>query len=667
MAQTSSLLLLLALAGTPEAAPDPLRFDATAVDKAADPCTDFYQYACGTWMKTHPIPPDRSAWDPYYELQEKNAAIVRGILEANPKNAADEQKKVTTYYAACMDEAAIEKKGMAPLGAELERIAAVKTPADAIAALGNVHTLGADALFAFTVAQDAKDSEHEIATIDFGPLGMTDRDYYLKDDAESKRLRGEYRAHVKRMLEYGGLPAEAAQAGADVVLQIESELARVRPTREQRRDPTSMYHKLTRAQLDELTPGWQWQKYFPAIGAPSIAEVNVTWPDALRAAIQLWLGLTLSEQQAYLRWLVVHELTAASPARVVEENFHFYGTTLRGTKEIKPRWKRCASLTNEALGEAIGKVFVTQQFPASQKERVLAQIHAIQAALREDMATLPWMSDATRQQALSKLDAHRIKVGYPDHGRDYGRLEVRSGDAIGNLIRANRFEFARQVAKLGKPVDRDEWFSLPQDVDGYQSDGLVEIVFTAGILQPPFFDSAMDDAVNFGAIGRSMGHELTHAFDDNGRKFDAHGNLRDWWTPEDAARFQERAQCVVDEYSRFVVVDDKKLNGKLTLGENLADNGGTRLAYSALEKLLEHKPRTPIDGMTPEQRFFLAFARTQCVNVADKTARNRLLTDPHSPGRFRVNGTLKNMLEFQKAFSCKAGDAMVSAQPCRVW
>jgi putative endopeptidase len=334
---------------------------------------------------------------------------------------------------------------------------------------------------------------------------------------------------------------------------------------------------------------------------------------------------------------------------------------------MQPRWKRCARLTNDALGEAIGKVYVAGHFPAEQKQRVLAQVRAIQAALRDDITALSWMSDATRQEALRKLDAYRIKAAYPERWRDYSRLAVQREDAVGNIVRANRAEFARQLAKIGKPVDRDEWFSLPQDVDGYQSAALVEIVFTAGFLQPPFFDPDMDDAVNFGAVGRAMGHEFTHGFDDHGRKFDQHGALRDWWTAEDAVGFQQRAQCFVDEYAQFPVVDDKKMNGQLTLGENLADNGGIRLAYDALEKRLEGQARAAIDGLTPEQRFFLAFAKTQCGNVADATARNRLLTDPHAPGRWRVNGTLRNFPAFEKAFACKATDAMVSPQPCRVW
>ena len=592
---------------------------------------------------------------------------MRGILEGRGPAPAGDYRKVTDDYAACMNEAAGEKRGLRPLRADLQRIAAIGTPTESVTALAAVQTSGADALFSFYPSQDAQDSERVVATLDVGSLGMGDRDYYLKDDPETKALRDSYRAHVTRMLQESGLPGGAAQAGADAVLRLETEMARSSPTREERRDPARQYHKRTRPQLDDLAPEWPWQAYFAALGAPPSTEVNVTSPDSLRTVTRLWLGLPVTEQRAYLRWQLVHALAAALPTRLAEEDFHFYGTVLRGIRELPSRWKRCARLTNDHLGEAVGRVFVATHFPAARREQVLGLVRAVQAALRDDISTLAWMSEETRQEALRKLGAFRIKVGYPGRWRDYGRLQVRRDDALGNALRANRFEFARQVAKIGQPVDHDEWFSLPQDVDGYQSAALVEIVFTAGILQPPFFDPAADEAINFGAIGRAMGHEFTHGFDDHGRKFDRHGNLRDWWTPEDARRFAERAQCFVDEYSRFVVVDDKTLNGRLTLGENLADNGGTRLAYAALEKRLEGQSRAPIDGLTPEQRFFLAFAGTQCGNVADATARNRLLTDPHSPGRWRVNGTVRNMPEFQAAFACKAGDAMVSPRPCRVW
>ena len=618
-------------------------------------------------MKNHPIPADRSAWDPYYELREKNADIVRGILEGREPGKGEDYRKVTTYYAACMDEATVEKKGLQALDGDLRHIAEIHSAADSVEALAQVQTLGANALFAFYPNQDLKDAGHVLATLDYGSLGMTDRDYYLKDDPETRRLRDEYRTHVGRMLEGSGLPSDLSLAGADAVLRLETGMAGAMPPREQRRDPTTQYHKLTLAQLEDLVPSWPWSKYFPALGAPSLADVNVTSPDYVKKMTRVWLDLAPEERKAYLRWHVLHAMAAALPARLVAEDFHFYGTMLRGVKEMQPRWKRCAQLTNDALGEAVGKVFVAEHFPSDEKQRALAEVRTIQAALRDDISKLGWMSDDTRQEALRKLEAFRIKVGYPDRWRDYSGLDIDGADALGNAIRANRFEFARQARKIGKAVDRDEWFSLPQDVDGYQSAALVEIVFTAGLLQPPFFDRTMDDAVNFGAIGRAMGHEFSHGFDDHGRKFDEHGNLRDWWTPQDSARFEEGAKCFVEEYSHFVVVDDKRLNGQLTLGENLADNGGLRLAYAALQRQLAGKPIQNLDGLSPEQRFFLAFAETQCGNVTDQTARNRLLTDPHSPGRWRVNGTVRNMAEFQKAFACKVTDPMVSPHPCRVW
>ena len=671
MARIYAVPLLLCLAvpllGQKTASLESLRFDPHQVDVSTEPCADFYQYACGTWMKTHPIPADRSAWDPYYELREKNAGIVRGILEGRGPGKGEDYRKVATYYAACMDEATVEQKRLQALEGDLHYIAEIRSAADSVEALALVQTLGANALFAFYPNQDLKDAEHVLATLDYGSLGMTDRDYYLKDDAESIKLRDAYRTHVAWMLEYSGIPHNASLAGADAVLRLETSMAEAMPTREQRRDPTTQYHKITLAQLEGLVPSWPWRKYFLALAVPSVADVDATSPDYVQKMTRVWLALGPEERKAYLRWQVLHAMAGAMPARFIEEDFHFYGTVLRGVKEMQPRWKRCAQLTNDALGEAVGKVFVAEHFPSSEKERVLAQIRSIQAALRNDISKLSWMSDVTRQEALRKLEVFRVKVGYPNRWRDFTGLEVRSNDALGNAMRANRFEFARQVRKIGKTVDRDEWLSLPQDVDGYQSAALVEIVFTAGLLQPPFFDRTMDDAVNFGAIGRAMGHEFTHGFDDHGRKFDEHGNLRDWWTPEDGTHFEESARCFVDEYSQFVVVDDKRLNGQLTLGENLADNGGLRLAYAALQNQVAGRPLQNSDGLSPEQRFFLAFAETQCGNVTDQTARNRLLTDPHSPGRWRVNGTVRNMPEFQKAFACKATDPMVSPHPCRVW
>ena len=659
-------LALVAVGATEHPQTDSLRFRAEIVDNTHGPCADFYAYACTTWMKTHPIPSDRSSWDPYYELEQKNDEAVRRILEGKEGDNSVSERKVRDYYAACMDEASVEKHGLTELRSELDRIDHLRSPADAVRGLAELHKLGSSALFSFYPDQDLKDARQVIAVIDVGSLGMTDRSYYVNDDLHSRDLREKYVQHVATMLELSGLEHSRTRAGGEAVLRIETQIARYQPSRELQRDPRTRYHKLSLAALRDLTPSWSWDDYFHALGAPPIPMVNVTYPDYLKPIIALWTNLSLDEQKAYLRWQLLHALATALPEKFVEENFRFYGEALRGAHEMQPRWKRCANLANTHLGEAIGRIFVSSHFSLADKQRVLEIIRSIQAALRDDLATATWMSEATRRAALAKLSAYRIKVGYPDRWRDYSRLEVHRDEALGNALRGYRFEFARQLRKIGKPVDRDEWFSLPQEVDGYQSSNLVEIVFTAGLLQPPFFDPEMDDAVNFGSIGRAIGHEFTHGFDDHGRQFDANGNLNDWWTMQDSVAFTERAECFVDEYSGFSVLD-QKLNGRLTLGENIADNGGIRLAYLALEKFLEGKPRKLIDGFTPEQRFFLAFAETQCVNTREQTARNRLLTDPHSPGQWRVNGTVTNMPEFKQAFGCKTGEAMISAKPCRLW
>lgn len=658
-----SIVILIFVVTSSQQPQDSLRFRADTVDQTQSPCADFYAYACNNWRKTHPIPSDRSAWDPYYELAEKNEAAVRAILEGTERDNSADDRKVRDYYAACMDQGAIERVGLTPLALTLSRIDRMKSSVDGFVEL---QRLGASPLFSFYPDQDLKDASRVIATIDIGSLGMPDRSYYLNNDGPTTDLRREYVNHVRTLLELSGLESSSAALGADAILKLETEIAGFQPSRESRRDPKTQYHKLSLAELSKLTPTWNWKNYFRALGVPQVAVVNVTSPEYLKSAIELWSKRSLAEQRTFLRWHLLHALATALPEKFVAENFHFYGEKLRGVHQKPPHWKRCTNLANAHLGEAIGRIFVSSRFKPESKQRVLEIIRAIQSALLDDLATATWMSDATRTKALAKLSAYRIKVGYPDRWRDYSRLEVRRNDALGNAMRGYRFEFTRQLRKLRKPVDRDEWFSLPQEVDGYQSSSLVEIVFTAGLLQPPFFDPTMDEAVNFGAMGRAIGHEFTHGFDDHGRHFDSNGNLRDWWTHEDATAFQDRAACFVDEYSNFTVLD-QRLNGKLTLGENIADNGGIRLAFAALKKYLEGKPQKLIDGLTPERRFFLAFAETQCVNMSDQTARNRLVTDPHSPGKWRVNGTVMNMPEFKQAFGCRTGDAMVTPNPCRLW
>lgn len=649
------------------AAESPPGFDPRAVDAEQDPCHDFYAYACGPWLRSHPIPADRSAWDPYYQLAQQGLEHVRGILDGSIRVAGVDGTKTRDDYASCMDEAAIERAGVAPLADELKRIDAIRTADDSVAVLARLHTLGSRGLFSLRVRQDFADADRVIATVDLPSLSMPDRAYYLGAKPEQQALREKFRLHVSRMLEHTGLAHAAAVAGADAVLRFETSLAKAQPPREQMRDPMSQHHPMTRERLAALAPGFSWKVYFSGLGVAEPADLNVASPEYWRSAAAAWLALPAPEQRAFLRWLLVDQLESVLPARFVQQNFHFYGQDLRGTKEMQPRWKRCVHTTNRHLGEAVGRQFVASSFAQDHKARVLAMIRAIQAELRSVIESAQWMTERTRAEALAKIDAYRIKVGYPDQWRDYSGLKIARGDAFGNAVRASRFDFARRLAKLGKAVNRDEWFSLPQEVDGYEGMTLVEVVFTAGFLQPPFFDPRLDDAVNYGALGRAIGHELTHGFDDDGRQFDRHGTLRNWWAPADAKAFGSRAQCFVDQYSQYVVVDGNKLNGKLTLGENIADNGGMRLAYAALAKKLAGKPRTLVDGMGAEQRLFLAFAQTQCVNVTDATLRSRLLGDSHSPGRYRVNGTLSNMPEFAKAFSCKAADAMVRSHPCRVW
>ncbi|MFL5320740.1 MAG: M13 family metallopeptidase [Myxococcaceae bacterium] len=637
---------------------------AAQTDAGLDPCRDFYEYACSSWIASNPIPPDRSSWDPYYVLAQQNAEQVKEILEAEVAPDAGDARKVSDDYASCMDQAAIEDAGIAPLQRELAAIDSQRTVDDSAKALAFAHKLQTGSVFALWVDPDPEDATKVIATIDVSSLGAGDRDYYLSTDPEKVKLREAYRSHVQRMLELSGQSTAQAKTHADDILAFETKLAQATPTREQRRDPKAQHHRMTASQVEALAPGFPWKSYFAALGIamPSMLEVNS--PEHLTAALKAWIALTPEQRKAYLRWAIVNELSAVLPARIDQEDFDFFGKTLRGKKEQEPRWKRCGKMTNFHLGELVGRVFVQKHFSESDRQRVTQLIAAIRAALRDDISTLQWMTPATRAEALARLDAYTIMVGHPDKWRDYSALEIRRGDAFGNEVRALRFDSARQLAKLGKPVDRTEWSSLPQEVDGYQNPTQLQVVFTAGILQPPFFDPKRDDAMNLGALGRAVGHEFTHGFDDHGRKFDRNGNLRDWWQPADAAAFEQRAQCFVDEYSKFVVVDDKTLNGKLTLGENIADNGGMRLAYAALKK---QPPGKNIDGLTPEQRLFLAFAKTQCGKTTAETLRNRLLTDPHSPGKFRVNGTLANMPEFQQAFSCKAGDPMVNATRCQVW
>ena len=663
-----TVLCATALLGQTQAS-NPLGFSVAAIDKSADPCVDFYQFACGAWIKNNPIPADQARWGRFTQLEERNREILHEILEEAAKPDAGRDavtRQVGDYYAACMDTKTIDAKGLAPLEPVLNRIRAIHDKAQLADEIARLHRIGVSAIFEFGSGQDFKDSTAVIAQADQGGLGLPDRDYYLKDDAKSVELRQQYVAHVQRMFELAGEKPDAAKAHAATVMKMETDLAKGSLDNVSRRDPEKQYHKMGNTELASLSPAFGWNRYFRESGAPPFQSLNVVWPDFFKAMNAEIESASLDDWKTYLTWHALHSEARILPTPFVAENFDFYGKTMTGAKEMRPRWKRCVDFTDRQLGEALGRKFVDRTFGAEGKQHTLKMVDALEKALGQDIENLPWMSPATKQQAIVKLKAITNKIGYPDKWRDYSSITVRRDDALGNDDRAGEFEFLRQLNKIGKPVDRTEWDMTPPTVNAYYDPQMNNINFPAGILQPPFFDNHMDDAVNFGGIGMVIGHELTHGFDDEGRQFDGAGNLKDWWTAEDATKFKERAACVADEYSGFTPVPGVHINGKLTLGENTADNGGVRVALMAL--LNTGGGQAPkIEGFTPEQRFFLAFGQVWCENDREEVLRLQLQTNPHSPGKYRVLGVVENMPEFQKAFSCKPGQPTANRNACRVW
>src|SRR5712692_791067 len=654
----------------PAAKPGP-GFSIDTIDKTVDPCVDFYQYACGNWLKTTEIPADRSSWVSFVELEERNMAILRDILEKasadDPSRNATDQK-IGDFYSSCMDEKTVEARGLDPLKPELGRIAAVKDKAALMDAIARVHLIGPNPLFNFYSTSDLHNADQVIAYIDQGGLSLPDRDYYIKDDARMTEMRKHLAEYVTQMFTLAGRSQQQATDSAQTVLRIETALAKASMDRTLRRDPKTRDHKMTRDAAAGLAPNFYLNRYFAAAGAPSFSDLNVSNPEFFKQVNGLLDSDSLDNLKTSVSW---HLLNAAAPwlsKPYLDANFKMQ-QALTGQAEIKPRWKRCVSSTDNALGEALGQRYVELTFGAEGKQRMLKMVDALEKALDEDIRDLPWMTDQTKQQAKLKLQAIRNKIGYPDEWRDYSKLNIVRGDLVGNFLRANEFESKRQIAKIGKPLDRKEWGMTPPTVNAYYSGWYNEIVFPAGILQPPFFDKTMDDAVNFGGIGVVIGHELTHGFDDQGRKFDPQGNLRDWWTEADGKEFEKRASCIADEYSGFTAIDELKLNGRLTLGENTADNGGARIGLMALREMLADtgKSGEKIDGYTPEQRYFLGFGRAWCDQRRPEYSRTLVSVDSHSPGRFRVNGVVENMPEFQQAWGCKAGQAMVKENACRVW
>jgi putative endopeptidase len=657
----------LAQSGLTKSGPVPITAN---MDMTANPCVDFYQYACGTWMANNPIPADQSGWATFSVLADRNRAVLRGILDkasANDPMRSPVEQKIGDFYASCMDESAIDKLGARPLDPDLKRIDAIKSKDAIVDALVQLHRIGVDALFAFSSEPDAKDSTRMIAGADQGGIGLPDRDYYLKDDPRSVKLREQYVAHVQKMLELlGEAPAKAA-ADSQAVMRIETDLAKGSLDLVSRRDPNQVFHKMSVKDLEALAPGFDWTKYFAGLGTPSFTDLDVSVPGFFKALNTILAQTSVADLKTYLRWHLVHSEAPLLAKAFVDENFKFFRQTLTGAQEQQLRWKRCVQVTDNDLGFALGQKYVEQVFPPDAKAKVLTMVQSIEKMLGEDIQSLNWMTPATKEQALVKLRGVTNKIGYPGKWRDYSNVNIVRGQALGNDQRATEFEVHRQLNLIGQPVDRAEWNMTPPTVNAYYDPQHNDINFPAGILQPPFFDDRMDAAVNYGSMGSVMGHELTHGFDDEGRQFDAEGNLRDWWTPEDAAEFEKRAECFIKEYSAFTPVDDVHLNGKLTLGENSADNGGVRLAFMALMKSLEGNAQPKIDGFTPQQRFFVAQAQFFCENVRPERSRMLAQTDPHSPGRNRVNGVLGNMPEFREAFACHEGQPMVHAPACRVW
>jgi endothelin-converting enzyme/putative endopeptidase len=646
--------------------------DTEFMDKSADPCVDFYQYSCGGWIKTNPIPSDQPGWSVYGKLGEDNERFLWGILDDLARNTSGRnanQQEIGDYFAACMDESAIEKLGAGPLKPYLDQINGLSSKKQLPGLLAEIHlrTGGNGMFFGFDSNQDFGDSTQVIAFANAGGLGLPDRDYYIKSDPKSAELRQKYIAHVRRMLELLGDQPDVAQGEAVRIMAMETALAQASLTRVERRDPHKLYHKVDLAQLQALTPGFDWNIYLRGIGLGQQNAFNVTQPAFYKELDKQLQSASLDDIKNYLRWHTVHSAAPYLSAAFVDENFDFFSKTLRGVPQLRPRWKRCVALVDAQLGEALGQEFVNRAFSPEMKQKTLTMTNQIEQAMAADIEQLSWMGPETKQNALAKLHSVANKIGYPDKWRDYSSVAIARNDFSGNVERATVFESKRNLNKIGKPVDRGEWGMTPPTVNAYYSPRLNDINFPAGILQPPLYDTKMDDAPNYGDTGGTIGHELTHGFDDEGRKFDAQGNLKDWWTTQDSQNFEARAQCVVDQYAQYVVVDDIKINSKLTEGEDIADLGGLILAWMAWKDQTSNVHLESRDGLTPEQRFFVGNAQWACEDTRPEQLRMHAITDPHSPGKYRVNGLVVNMPEFEQAFSCKKGQAMVKENRCRIW
>jgi putative endopeptidase len=640
------------------------------MDKSVDPCVDFYKYSCGNWNKLNPIPGDQASWDVYGKLADENMRFLWGVLEqaSQAKDRNANEQKIGDYFHACMNVSAIDAAGAGPLAAGLAAIAALQSPSDLAAYVAGEHKQSqSNLMFGFGSGQDYDDSSRVIAHAGAGGLGLPDRDYYTKTDAKSQEIRQRYVKHIQSMLEMTGESPADAQTDAQAVMTIETDLAIPALTRVEKRNPYNLKHKLSLAELQHLTPAFDWNIYLAKLGAPAIQDLNVSEPKFYQRLNVELTTQNMAAWKAYLRWHLVHSRANVLAARFDDANFDFYSAYLRGVKQMPPRWKKCTRMVDHQLGDALGQVFVAKTFAPRTKQDALQMTQQIEAEMGRDIKSLTWMSDDTKQQALKKLNGIVNKIGYPDKWRDYSTVQIQPDDFAGNAGRVWTFDTRRDMLKIGKPVDRAEWFITPPTVNAYYDPQMNDINFPGGVLQPPLFDPKMDAAPNYGNTGATIGHELTHGFDDEGRQFDSTGNLKDWWASTDAKAFEERVSCVRKQYAGYVVIDDIHINSSLTLGEDVADLGGTFLAYVAWKHATEGQKLQPADDLTPDQRFFVGMAQWACGDERPESKRMHAAIDPHSPAEYRINGVVANMPEFGQAFACKAGQPMMRVNACRVW
>jgi putative endopeptidase len=670
----AAALWSMALAGSLLAQGQSKPIDPANLDTTCAPCKNFFQYANGGWLKRSTIPGDQPRWGSFNELQEQNYAALRNVLSdaaTNASSSADPNlRKLGTFYGTCMDSAAVETAGIRPLQRELAQVDAISSRQSVQPGIARLHELGIPAAFVFRSVPDAKKSARTIAEVYQGGLGLPDRDYYLKQDSASAKIRREYVGHVATMLQLSGIEKTRAKRSAQAIMRLETALANGSMTKEAQRDPEALYHLSKTADLQKATPAFAWTSYLSSSGLPGVQEINVAQPEFVHTLDSLLAAAPLATWKAYLKWNLLANTAPALSSPFVKESFRFNSTVLRGITEMRPRWKRCLTLTDNAVGEILGQAYVKKNFTPEAKSRALEMVRNVRGELRSRLSALTWMSDQTKTKAYAKLDSIINKIGYPDTWRDYAQLEARPGPFVTNLLLANEFETRRQLKKIGRPTDRTEWRMTPPTVNAYYNPPTNEITFPAGIMQPPFFDPKADDAVNYGGMGSVIGHEITHGFDDEGRQFDALGNLSGWWSDADAKEFSRRADVVRKQFDDYVAIDSLHVNGKLTLGENIADLGGLLIAYGAYRRSLEGKPEpAPIDGLTGPQRFFLAWAQIWRAKNRPEFTRLLVNVDPHAPQQFRTIGPLSNIPAFAEAFGCKPGDPMVrpESERAQIW